>query len=193
MATQKSNPKRGNLIGFLNTKKCPGDSRPIFQGKLSLPGKETERGYALWSFTSEKSGATVLSGKALDDANTQVERLTSPERQHDTDTTIALAQKDGAESLEIKPGAMVLFTNKSKDADNQSRPDWWGYYNPGGKEPLMRLAAWSKTDKNGKAMLTGSLVEYEASKSLEQDLLEPGQEFEQAEEVEREEDELERA
>lgn len=193
MATQKSNPKRGNLIGFLNTKKSPGDSRPIFQGKLSLPGKETERGYALWSFTSEKSGATVLSGKALDDANTQVERLTSPERQHDTDTTIALAQKDGAESLEIKPGAMVLFTNKSKDADNQSRPDWWGYYNPGGKEPLMRLAAWSKTDKNGKAMLTGSLVEYEASKSLEQDLLEPGQEFEQAEEVEREEDELERA
>lgn len=191
MAAQKPNPKRGNLIGFLNTKKTPGDNRPIFQGKLTLPGKETERGYALWSYTSEKSGATVLSGKALDDANTQVERLTSPDREYDTDTTIALAQKDGAESLEIKPGAMVMFTNKSKDTDNPSRPDFWGYYNPGGKQPLMRLAAWSKTDRNGRAMLTGSLVVDEPSQSLEQEAGPPVHELDEAERDE--EHELERA
>lgn len=192
MATQKQNPKRGNLIGFLNTKKSPGDSRPIFQGKITLPGQEAERGYALWSYTSEKSGATVFSGKALDEANTQIERLTSPEREYDTDTTIALAQKDGAEALEIKPGAMVMFTNKSKDAENPSRPDYWGYYNPGGKEPLMRLAAWSKTDRNGRAMLTGSVVKDEPSQALEQDQSPPDDGLDQVDELDREE-ELERA
>lgn len=157
MADHEQDPTRGNMIGFLNTSKQPGDLRPVFQGKLTLPGTISERGFALWATTSERSGATVLTGRAGDSAVAQIDKLTKPVAEHDADTTIALAQRDGAEALEIKPNSMVLFTNKSKDAANQSRPDYWGYYNPGGAEPLMRLAAWAKTDQRGNAMLTGSL------------------------------------
>lgn len=168
MASTSTDIERGNLIGFINVRKDPGDNRPIFQGRLNLPGHPDERGFALWSYTSEKTGHTVLSGKALASAAQQVENLSSPERPHDTDTTIALAQRDGAEGLEIKPHAMVLFTNRNKDAENPSRPDYWGYFNPGGDGPLMRLAAWSKTDRNGRAMLTGSVQKDEPGQALEQ-------------------------
>lgn len=164
---RKLDPDRGNMIGFLNTRKLPGDNRPVFQGKLNLPGIETERGFALWAVTSEKSGATVLTGRAGESAMAQIDNFTRPESQHDADTTIALAQRDGADGLEIKAHAMVMFVNKSKDQDTQSRPDYWGYYNPGKGEPLMRLAAWAKTDQNGKAMLTGSLQKDEPRRDRE--------------------------
>lgn len=173
MAITSHDPDRGNLIGFINVRKDPGDNRPIFQGRLNLPGHADERGFALWSYTSEKTGQTVLSGKALASAAQQVEQLTSPDRPHDTDTTIAIAQRDGAEGLEIKPHAMVLFANRSKDAENPSRPDYWGYFNPGGESPLMRLAAWSKTDRNGRAMLTGSLQKDEPGQALDQSVSPP--------------------
>lgn len=173
MARTPNDPDRGNLIGFLNVRKDPGDNRPIFQGRLSLPGHREERGFALWSYTSEKTGQTVLSGKVLASAAQQVEQLTSPERTHDTDTTIALAQNDGAEALEIKPHAMVLFTNRSKDAANPSRPDYWGYFNPGGDTPLMRLAAWSKTDRNGRVMLTGAVQKTDPGQGLDDEMAPP--------------------
>lgn len=161
MTERDSDPTRGNMIGFLNTSKVPGDARPVFQGKLTLPGVLAERGFALWATTSERSGATVLTGRAGENAVSQIDKLTKPAPDHEVDATIALAQRDGAEALEIKPHSMVLFTNKSKDAQNQSRPDYWGYYNPGGNEPLMRLAAWAKTDQRGNAMITGSLQKNE--------------------------------
>lgn len=170
---RKTDPDRGNLIGFLNTRKMPGDTRPVFQGKLMLPGLETDRGFALWASTSEKSGATVLTGRAGESATVQIDKFTKPPVEHDADTTIALAQRDGAEALEIKPHSMVMFTNKAKDAENQSRPDYWGYYNPGGKDPLMRLAAWAKTDQRGNAFLTGSVQRYEPNREMESDSFMP--------------------
>lgn len=158
---------RGNLLGFINSAKAPGDDRPAFQGKLSLPGQSAERGFALWAHTSEKTGDVVLSGRAGDSAAAQIDKLTKPPRQHDTDTTIQIAQKNGAEGLKIEPHAIVLFTNKQKDGENPNRPNYWGYYNPGGGDPLMKLAAWAKTDRRGNAMLTGSLQRDEPARERE--------------------------
>ena len=166
-ARRESDPTKGNIIGFLNITKQPGDDRPVFQGKLKLPGQEAERGFAVWAFTSEKSGETVLSGRAGESAIAQIDKFAAPERAHDTDTTISIAQKEGGQALEVKPHTLVMFTNKSKDAENQNRPDYWGYYNPGGNMPLMRLAAWARTDQRGKAMLTGSLEKDEPRRAMD--------------------------
>lgn len=167
MADQPKNQSKGNLRGFLNRQKMPGDNRPVFQGKLTLPGQAQERGFALWSYTSEKSGQSVLSGSAGASAAEQIDKMTNPPREHDTDSAIAIEQKGGGEALQMKPNSIVMFTNKGKDASTQSRPDYWGYYNPGGKEPLMRLAAWTDTDRSGNAMITGSVVRQQPPRTMD--------------------------
>lgn len=167
MADKSNDPLKGNLRGFLNRQKMPGDNRPVFQGKLSLPGIKGDRSFALWPYTSEKSGASVLSGRAGASAAEQIQMLTNPQREHDTDTTIEIAQKGGGEALHIQPNAIVMFTNKSKDADNQKRPDYFGYYNPGGGQPLMRLAAWTDTDRNGAAIITGNVSKDEPRRDMD--------------------------
>jgi hypothetical protein len=45
--TDTQAPEKGSLIGFYNLKKEPGDDRPAFQGRLSLPGNPVERPFAL--------------------------------------------------------------------------------------------------------------------------------------------------
>lgn len=151
-----SKEHKGNLIAFLNRQRDKGKDRPAFQGKITLPGKTDERGFALWTYTSA-GGDVVLSGRALQDATSQIEMLANPDRPL-TDATIELAQRDGGTALSIKAHTMVLFTNKQKTAETQSRPDFWGYFNPGGSDPLMRLGVWAKTDRSGAAMLTGEVT-----------------------------------
>lgn len=171
MAKANDTTPRGNLIGFLNNAKQPGDSKPVFQGKLTLPGAASERGFALWAYTSEKSGDTVLSGRATNAATEQVKDLIHAKPNKSADTIISIAQKDGGKGLDIAPHALLMFSNKQKDKEGADpekvRPDYWGYYNPGNGEPLQRIAAWAKTDRNGAAMLTGSLQKDEPYRSNE--------------------------
>lgn len=150
-------PAKGNLIGFFNKQKLPGDKQPVIQGKLSLPGNPAERGFALWAHTSERTGATVLSGRAGDTPTAQIDKFTKPQPSLTADATIEIAQRDGEKGLTIEPHSILLFTNTQRDADNPTRPNYWGYYNPGGGERLQRVAAWARTDRNGNAMLTGNL------------------------------------
>jgi hypothetical protein len=149
-------PEKGNLIGFYNLKKEPGDDRPAFQGRLSLPGNPMERPFALWPTTSEKTGETLLSGRAGESARSQIDKLANPEKPLDPDTAIKVAQNEGR-GLTIDPHGILLFSNKQKDAEHPDRPDYWGYYNPGGSDRLMKLAVWARTDRGGKAMLTGNV------------------------------------
>ena len=79
-----------------------------------------------------------------------------PRRPCDPDAAIRIAQT-GGKDLTIDPHGMLLFSNTQKDAENPTRPDYWGYYNPGGGERLMRLAVWARTDSRGNAMLTGNI------------------------------------
>jgi hypothetical protein len=41
-------------------------------------------------------------------------------------------------------------------APEKNRPDYWGAYNPGNGEPVVRISAWAKKDRNQHAMLGGA-------------------------------------
>lgn len=42
-------PTTGNFIAYMNRNKEPGDSKPTFDGKLSVPGSDGEQTFALWA------------------------------------------------------------------------------------------------------------------------------------------------
>lgn len=162
---EPTDTQKGNLIAFLNNRKKADDNRPAFQGKLTLPGNPAERGFALWASTSKKTGDTMLTGEAGQSATMQIDKLSKPTKMLDPDAAIQIAQT-GGKGLIIDPHGLLLFTNKQKDAENVDRPDYWGYYNPGGGERLMRIAVWARTDRSGNAMLTGNIQRDEPKKEL---------------------------
>jgi hypothetical protein len=115
---------KGNFRAFKNLRKDASDNRPLFQGKLTLPGLPDERGFALWASVSKTSGETVLSGKALASATAQINEIAKPREVLDPDAAIKIAQ-DGGKGLTIDPHAILLFANKQKDAEHADRPDYW--------------------------------------------------------------------
>jgi hypothetical protein len=165
MTQTAADADKGNFRAFRNLRKQPDDAKPLFQGRLSLPGLPDERGFALWPTVSKKTGDTVLSGRAKPDGNSQIDDIAKPEKV-DPDAAIRVAQ-DGGKGLTIDPHGILLFKNKQKDADNPDRPDYWGYYNPGKGERLMKVAVWTRTDRSGNVMLTGNLQRDEPQKSKE--------------------------
>ena len=155
MTDDDDQPQKGNFIAFLDFNKKPDDDRPAFRGDITLPGTADKRSIALWPSVA-KTGDTVLTGRAGESATAQIDKIADPDRVSDPDATIEIAQ-NGGKGLTIAPHGILLFTNKQKDKEHADRPDYWGYYNPGGGKKLTRIAAWARTDSRGKAMLSGSL------------------------------------
>lgn len=174
MAKTYDKPDRGNFRAFKNNSKEIGDDRPLFQGKLTLPNSKDERSFALWPYASEKDGATILSGRAGVSANSQIASYTQPAKETVQKLAVEIPSKSGGEPFKLEPDSLILFTNKSKDADNQERPDYYGFYNPGDGK-LQRVAAWSQLDRYGNPMLTGSVQAYDQNKQMEQDAERPAQ------------------
>ena len=85
---------------------------------------------------------------------------------------VEIPSKTDGNPFKLDPDSLILFTNKRKGAENPERPDYYGFYNPGDGN-LQRVAAWSQLDRDGNAMLTGSLQPYERSKDKEQDAAGP--------------------
>lgn len=168
MAKSNTQHERGNFRAFKNNTKEVGDDRPLFQGKLTLPGMKDERSFALWPYASEKDGATILSGRAGASANSQIAAYTQPDKEQVQKMAVELPSRNGAAPFKLEPDSLILFTNKTKDADNQERPDFYGFYNPGDGK-TQRIAAWSNLDRYGNPMLTGSLQPYEQRMEREQD------------------------
>lgn len=149
--------KTGNFIAFMNRDKEPGDNRPAFDGRLSTPGADDELRFALWAhpYVNPKTGeeqimfngqAAAVDAKAS--ALDQVHALTKPPGQ-------GAAAELGGLSLALRQ--VVLFPNGFKaDAPDKDRPDYWGAYNPGNGEPIVRISVWAKKDRNQNAMLTGA-------------------------------------
>jgi len=175
MAKATTQPDRGNFRAFKNTSKEVGDDRPLFQGKLTLPGMKEERSFALWPYASEKDGTTILSGRAGLSANSQIAAYTQPPKEQVQKLAVELPSRNGAEPFKLEPDSLILFTNKTKDQENQGRPDYYGFYNPGDGK-LQRIAAWSNLDRYGNPMLTGSLQLHEQRMEREQDDAGPPQE-----------------
>ena len=178
MAKTYDKPDRGNFRAFKNNSKEVGDDRPLFQGKLTLPNSNEERSFALWPYASKKDGATILSGRAGASANSQISAYTQPDREQVQRLAVELPAQENGKPFKIDPDALFLTENKTKDSNNPSRPDYYGFYNPGDGK-LQRVAAWSQLDRYGNPMLTGSLQLYERGKEMEQDQSVPPQQQDQ--------------
>lgn len=147
----------GNFVAFLARDKAPGDNRPIFDGRLKLPNTDAELAFALWGheYTDPKTGEiqTMFNGRA--DA---VSASDAPQ-----DQIAALLKDDGATgpasvgNLQLQSRQLVLFPNRFKaDAPGKQRPDYWGAYNPGNGQPVVRISAWLRKDRYQNALLTGA-------------------------------------
>jgi hypothetical protein len=156
--------KEGRLVAFLNLHKTPGDNKPAFEGRVSLPQDANERRFVLWAHTT-KNGRTLLAGQVSKSAAAQIDELARPVVKPD-DTLIDQAQSDDKQ-LAVAAHEILLFTNTRREPAQTAHPDYWGYYNPGEGAPLMRLAVWAKNDPRGKAMLTGAVQIHEPTPERE--------------------------
>lgn len=147
----------GNFVAFLVRDKQPGDKKPTFDGRLTLPALKTELNIALWAheFTDPKSGEVKMMFNGRADA---VSPTDAP-----LDQVAALVRQEGAAdiaelgALSLSPRQVVLFPNRFKDDEPaKQRPDFWGAFNPGQGQPLVRISAWMRKDRYKHAMMTGA-------------------------------------
>lgn len=148
----------GNFIAFMNRSKQPGDDKPTFDGRLAIPGADTERRFALWAheYKNPKTGEMqiMFNGQtdavvAGDTAMGQVAALLKDARTAEGEAAFG--------NLKLAPRQIVLFPNGFKaDAPEKNRPDYWGAYNPGNGDPVVRISVWTKKDRNQHAMLGGA-------------------------------------
>lgn len=147
----------GNFVAFLVRDKEPGDTKPVFNGRLKLPGAESELTFALWAheYADPKTGEvhTMFNGRA--DA---VSPTDAP-----IDQVAALLKNDGATgpvsvgNLQLKSRQLVLFPNRFKaEAPDKQRPDYWGAFNPGNGQAVVRISAWLRKDRYHNALMTGA-------------------------------------
>jgi hypothetical protein len=147
--------KSGNIIAFINRDKQPGDKKPAFDGRLSLPGRDEKRSFALWAheYTDTKTGRSLIMFNGRAAPSTSAAPL---------DQVAALLNSQGPSAaasygnLTLAPDDLVLFPNGFKDEDpTKDRPDYWGAFNPGNGEPVVRLSVWAKKDRYGNTILSG--------------------------------------
>ena len=149
----------GNFIAFMNRDKQPGDNKPAFDGRLAIPGTEAEQRFALWAheYRNPKTGEMQI---MFNGQTSAVSTDAAPMEQ----VAALIKQAPAAEkgdatfgNLTLAPRQIVLFPNGFKaDAPDKDRPDYWGAYNPGNGEPVVRISVWAKKDRNQHAMLGGA-------------------------------------
>lgn len=168
MDQTKDQQPRGGFAAFMNRDKQPGDKRPAFEGHICKPGSDQKRPLPLWAheYTDPKTGEVkiMFSGRAGKTVDTvvnadmspaqQLAALTKPVQQLTRSQADATALALG--NLTIADDQVTLFPNGFKDeAPDNNRPDYWGGYNPGDGSPIVRIAAWMQTDRNGRLYLSG--------------------------------------
>jgi hypothetical protein len=146
---------RGDFVAFLNRDKKPGDKQPAFEGRIAKPGTEEKRAIALWAheYTDPKTGEVKIMFNGSAEANPtgaavaeQIAALVQAAPEAATLNNLAIAGRQ-----------IVLFPNGFKDeAPDKARPDFWGAYNPGDGTDLVRISVWTRTDRNGRAYLSGA-------------------------------------
>lgn len=154
---------RGDFVAFMSRDKQPGDNRPVFDGRLTLPGTEISRSFALWSHdyadpaTGEARIMFTGQADAVATSATPMEQVASLQRD-----TGASAEPAAISKLSLRARQLVLFPNKFKDEapkvgeEAKNRPDYWGAFNPADGSPVIRISVWMRKDRNGRAMLSGA-------------------------------------
>lgn len=148
-------PTTGNFIAYMNRNKEPGDSKPTFDGKLSVPGSDGEQTFALWAheYKDPKTDEVkiMFNGRAdvvspTDAPMAQVAALMSGDPEKATLGNLSLSARQ-----------LVLFPNRFKaEAPEKERPDYWGAYNPGNGQAVVRISAWMRKDRYKNAMVSGA-------------------------------------
>jgi len=146
---------RGDFVAFLNRAKKPGDRQPAFEGRIAKPGTDEKREMALWAheYADPKTGEVKVMFNGSAEANptgaAAAEQIAALVR--------AAPEAATLNNLSIEAGQIVLFPNGFKaDAPDKNRPDYWGAYHPGDGSELVRISVWTKTDRNGRAYLSGA-------------------------------------
>ncbi|WP_423415854.1 hypothetical protein RLW55_05910 [Hyphomicrobium sp. B1] len=147
----------GNFIAYLNRDKEPGDKKPAFDGRIGIPGRDEELRFAIWAHEYK----TPSTGEVQIMFNGQAGNVATSAAPLDQVATLLKASPEGAEAtignLTLAPRQVVLFPNRFKaEAPEKDRPDYWGAFNPGNGDPVVRISAWTKKDRNGHAMLAGA-------------------------------------
>ena len=153
---QQTTQPRGDFVAFLNRDKQPGDSRPIFEGRVAKPGSEDKVALTLWAheYADAKTGEvkTMYSGTVG-----AVSRDAAPADQIAALTRTADVGEQILGNLSLRPRQVVLFPNGFKaDAPDKQRPDLWGAINFGDGSPIARASVWLAKTRTGEAMLSGA-------------------------------------
>ena len=141
---------RGVIRAFMNSDKVPGDDRPSFNGRLTLPGTFKETMFSLW-LRRDKQGAVILSGQTQPVSGSALEQigaLADAPEQNAADINMG---SDTA-PLVLKAREIVLFESKAR---GENRPDFYGYHHSGDAAKPVHIALWARTDVNGRAYLSG--------------------------------------
>lgn len=159
MTTTPDTQPHGNFIAFLVRDKEPGDKRPMFDGRLSLPDDaEVAFSFPLFAheYTNPKTGEVMTMFNGTTDP---VSKNAAPMDQiaallKSAESSTALASVG---NLQLRPRQLVLFPNRFKDeAPEKDRPHYWGVYNHGNGQDVVRIGAWLRKDRYGRAMFGGS-------------------------------------
>lgn len=146
---------QGNFIAYLNRGKQPGDKKPTFDGRLTLPGADSETTFALWAheYRDPKTGEMKIMFNGRADA-------VSPTDLPMAQVAALMSEDDGLanlSNLSLTARQLVLFPNRFKEeAPEKERPDYWGVYNPGHGQEIIRISAWMRKDRYKNAMMSGA-------------------------------------
>lgn len=175
--TEKKNYEdvpEGTYECFINLKKKPGDNKPAYiNGQISMPAQPgVYRNHRLWAYKLP-NGEIYYSGNVTKPGDAQEEAFFAPSP---LDVEHVIAARDGGKDFVVKPHTIVIFGAKPKDKPEQGEDaaaaadgkpksenptNQYGYYNPGGGEPLIALSGWKKPDINGNMKMSGYTRKWE--------------------------------
>lgn len=149
---------QGNFVAFLVRDKQPGDNKPIFEGRLALPDTDAEFAFPLWGheYADPKTGEvkTMFNGSTdpVSPHAAPMDQIAALLKSADATTALTTIG-----NLQLRSRQLVLFPNRFKEeAADKNRPNYWGAYAPGNDLPAVRISAWMRKDRYGRAYLSGT-------------------------------------
>lgn len=168
---QQQDPAKGNFQAYKSFKTSTKTDKkpPAFTGRIALPGSTEERAFSLWGATSKKNGSLILSGPVTPSREKQWENVAGNQENEEPKH---VTMQDGSEPFPVAANHLVLFTNPNQEVSEGKKapPKMFGYYNPGGDEPLVVISAFEHADRNNNIMLLGPVEIYDPNKSFDKQI-----------------------
>jgi hypothetical protein len=140
----------GYLIGQINPAKEADDTRPLFQGRIRRPDRDTDHVFAVWGHEGQH-GDLIYSGYAMAFATPAEAIARGGELRHADGPAADIIAGQGHT---LQPNQIALFINASTDESHPHRPAFTGHWQPGDGKPLP-VSVWIHEDRLGRPMLIG--------------------------------------